>query len=217
MRTRRAQVVVLAKSPVAGRVKTRLTPPYTPHQAAELAAAALADTLAAATAAAVQHCRLVLDGAPGDWLPAGLEVRPQAGRSLDRRIAAAMTGAFADLPVPVLLVGMDTPHVTAADLDDAVDQLLCDGTDAVLGAAEDGGWWAMGLRRPRAEHVVGVPMSRGDTGAQQLARLREEGLRVTALPEQRDVDRAADAVAVARAAPGTAFAGAVRRLSVGAA
>lgn len=217
MSPREAQVVVLAKSPVPGRVKTRLTPPYSPEEAADLAQAALRDTLRAAAGAAVRRCLLVLAGEPGSWLPAGLEVRPQRGDALDERISHALADAYADLPVPVLLLGMDTPQVTAADLDRAVDHLLVPGTGAVLGQAEDGGYWAIGLRRPRPEHVRGVPMSRPDTGARQLAQLQGAGLRVRLLSILRDVDEAADAEAVARCAPFSAFASTLAGLTAGAA
>src|SRR5215475_12006380 len=74
-----AQAVVIAKEPVPGRVKTRLTPPFTPAEAALLAEAALADTLAAVAAAPVSRHVLALDGVPGDWLPAGFDVIPQCG------------------------------------------------------------------------------------------------------------------------------------------
>lgn len=217
MRCRPAQVVVLAKSPVAGHVKTRLSPPYLPHQAAELALAALLDTLHAATHAEVERCVLVLDGKPGSWLPDGIEVRPQSGGPLDERISHAFADTYARLPLPVLLVGMDTPQVTAADLDRAVQHLLRPGTDAVLGPAEDGGYWAIGLREPRPEHVLGVPMSRADTGAAQLDRLHASGLQVQLLESRRDVDDASDALAVAQCAPGGRFAHAMRRLAEGAA
>ena len=69
-----AQIVVIGKAPVPGRVKTRLTPPFSPGQAAQLAEAALADTLAAAAQVSVTRRVLALDGQPGDWLPAGFEV-----------------------------------------------------------------------------------------------------------------------------------------------
>ena len=215
--TREAQVVVLAKSPVPGLVKTRLTPPYTAVAAAALARAALVDTLCAAASASVRRALLVLDGEPGDWLPAGLAVRPQRGGRLDQRIAHALVDAWNDLPVPVVLVGMDTPQVTAADLDHAADRLLEAGTDAVLGPAVDGGYWAIGLRRPRIEHVASVPMSQADTGARQLVRLESCGLRVRLLETRRDVDHATDAVLVAAEAPGGRFAAELARLSVGAA
>lgn len=199
---------MVAKQPVPGRVKTRLCPPCSPDQAAGLAAAALADTFAAVATAPAARRVAVLDGAPGDWLPAGLEVWPQATGGLDERIAAAFERAAATDPdSAVLLVGMDTPQLTARLLDVDADR------DAWFGPAPDGGFWALGLARPAAELVRGVPMSRGDTGALQLARLRAAGLDVGMLPPLRDVDTVTDAAEVARTAPGTAFATAWREVS----
>lgn len=213
--TRPAQVVVLAKRPVAGLVKTRLTPPYTDVQAACLAQAALVDTLRAAMGSSVRRVVLALDGPPGPWLPAGVTVRPQRGGSLDERIAHSLVDTWTELPLPVLLIGMDTPQVTGADLDSAVDILVQDGTDAVLGLAVDGGYWAIGLRHPGLEHVCTVPMSRADTGARQLERLLSYGLQVRLLGTLRDVDLASDADLVAAEAPSGGFAAELMRISAG--
>ncbi|GGV38816.1 glycosyl transferase [Actinomadura cremea] len=190
-------LLVIAKEPVPGRVKTRLTPAYTPAEAAELAAAALADTLAAVTAAPARRRTLVLDGAPGPWLPAGIAVLPQRGDGLDERLAHAF--ADADAGRPLVLIGMDTPQVTPGLLAEAARAL--EGRDAVFGPAADGGFWLLGLRRPDASLLRGVPMSRPGTGAAQLSRLRGAGLRVALLPELTDVDTPPDALAVAAAAP----------------
>jgi len=190
-------LVVLAKSPVAGRVKTRLCPPFTPVQAAALAEAALRDTLAAVAATPAVARTVVLDGPPGDWLPASFGVLPQRGRGLDERLAAAYDDAWALHPAPLLLIGMDTPQVTSALLTAGASQLLSDGTDAVLGLATDGGWWALGLRRADASLLVGVPTSTAATGACQHRRLLRADLRVHLLPVLTDVDTAEDAVAVA--------------------
>jgi len=194
----------MAKEPVPGRVKTRLVPPCTPRQAAALAEAALADTLHAVLAAPARRRVLVLDGEPGPWLPPGFDVVPQCGGSLDERLAAA----FAAVPGPALLIGMDTPQLTPALL--AVDW---EAADAWFGPAADGGFWGLGLRRPDGALVRGVPMSTADTGAVQQARLRAAGLRVAELPRLRDVDTAADAVAVARQAPQSRFAARARELA----
>ncbi len=212
------QLLVLAKAPVPGRVKTRLCPPYTAAQASRLAAAALDDTLDAVLATDVARRVLVLAGAL-DGVPAGLDVQPQRGEGLAERIAAAFDDAWAALPVPLLLVGMDTPQLTAAELGAAAGALLEPAVDAVLGAAADGGWWALGLRRPDPGLLLGVPMSTAHTGRVQLARLVGAGLRVHELPELVDVDTAADARRVAAAAPGSRFAALVDRFdtSVGAA
>jgi glycosyltransferase A (GT-A) superfamily protein (DUF2064 family) len=197
-------LLVIAKEPRPGRVKTRLTPPFTPEQAAALAEAALADTLAAVAAAPAARRVLVLDGRPGPWLPPGFEVVPQCAGGLDERLAAA----FAQCEGPALLVGMDTPQVTPALL--TVD---FDGCDAYLGLAEDGGFWALGLAAPDPALVRGVPMSTDRTGAVQRDRLLRAGLRVRALPPLRDVDTATDAHAVSAAAPGSRFAAELDRLA----
>ena len=205
-RAERVHLLVLAKAPVAGRVKTRLCPPFTPHQAAQLAQAALQDTLAAVAATPAAARTVVLDGRPGDWLPPSFAVLPQRGRGLDERLAAAYDDAWAQTGAPLLLVGMDTPQVTPALLTAAVGRLLSAGTDAVLGLAADGGWWALGLRRPDASLLLEVPMSTDSTGAAQQARLVGAGLSVALLPVLTDVDDAEDARTVAAQCPASRFA-----------
>ena len=78
-------------------------------------------------------------------------------------------------------------------------------TDAVLGLADDGGFWLLGLRQPDPGLVLGVPMSVPSTGAEQLLRLRQAGMRVRRLRSCTDVDTAADAFAVAAAIPASRF------------
>jgi glycosyltransferase A (GT-A) superfamily protein (DUF2064 family) len=199
----RAQWLVMAKAPVPGLVKTRLCPPCTPGQAAAVAAAALADTLAA-----VGNGTIVLSGPY--VAPAGWRVVPQRGEGL----AARLHHAFLDTRragSASLLVGMDTPQLTPDLLRLAESTLAPAGVDAVLGPADDGGWWTLGLRDPLcADALVDVPMSTDRTGELTLAALRRRGLRVALLPRLRDVDTAADAYAVAReCAPHSAFVRAV--------
>jgi glycosyltransferase A (GT-A) superfamily protein (DUF2064 family) len=190
-------VLVMAKAPVPGRVKTRLCPPCTPIEAAALAEAALADTLEAVAASGATRRVLALDGAPGPWLPPGFHVVPQVAGGFDRRLAHAWAIAGG----PGVQVGMDTPQVTSADLDHALATL--DATEAALGYADDGGWWAIALRRPHARAFRGVPMSTAGTGRAQLARLHALGLDVTPLPTMVDLDTAADLPAVVAAGPAT--------------
>ncbi len=200
-------LAVIAKAPVPGRVKTRLCPPCTPAQAAALAAAALRDTLDAVRATPAARRIVVLDGAPGPWLGPGLEVVAQRGAGLDERLAAA----FEDIG-PGLVVGMDTPQVTPALLSAGLRAL--ERSPAVLGAAHDGGFWAIGLREPERAALVGVPMSSARTGAAQRARLLGLGLAVAALPALTDVDDAASARAVAAGATHTRFARALAALGL---
>ena len=210
-----AQAVVIAKEPVPGRVKTRLTPPFTPAEAALLAEAALADTLAAVAAAPVSRHVLALDGARGDWLPAGFDVIPQRGGGLDERLAAAFADTHATLPLPMVLVGMDTPQVTPGLLADAAGSLVSGEADAVFGPATDGGFWLLGLRKPDRSLLAGVPMSRPDTGRKQIDRLTSAGLRVAMAPELTDVDTFREAELIAGTVPGSRFAAAFGQAMAG--
>jgi len=203
-------LLVIAKAPEPGRVKTRLCPPLTPEQAAELAEAALRDTLAAVLASPARRRVLVLAGEPGDWLPAGFEVVPQFGDGLDDRLA----NAFGVDDGPSLLIGMDTPQVTPSLLAPTLTGDAWRDTDAWFGPAVDGGFWALGFARPRPELIRGVPMSRADTGRIQRERLVAAGLSVRDLPPLTDVDTVTDvADVVALAGPG-AFAREVNRIGV---
>jgi hypothetical protein len=207
-----SHILVMAKAPEPGRVKTRLCPPCSPEDAAQVAEAALATTLDAVAASGATRRIVALAGPPGPWLPRGFEVLSQRGRGFAERLA----NAWADAGTGGVQIGMDTPQVSAADLDDALETLAAPGTDAVLGPATDGGWWAIGLRDPETlarDLFAGVPMSAPTTGAAQLARLRHLGLRVTLIGRRRDVDNWADATAVAATIPRTPFAEVVRRVA----
>ncbi|MEC4017904.1 TIGR04282 family arsenosugar biosynthesis glycosyltransferase [Streptomyces sp. H27-D2] len=201
-------MLVIAKAPVPGRVKTRLTPVCTPEEAALLAEAALADTLAVVLAVPARRRILVLDGRPGRWLPDGIEVLPQCSGGLDERLAAA----FGAVDGPALLIGMDTPQITPALLAPALAADAWQRCDAWFGPATDGGFWALGLAEPAPRLLRGVPMSTAATGAAQRRRLTTAGLRVRDLPPLCDVDTADDAIQVAAAAPGGRFAAAVARM-----
>jgi len=205
------RLIVIAKEPVPGRAKTRLCPPCTSAEAASIAEAALADTLETVCGVAGVDPVVVLDGAPGPWLPTGVPVRPQRGEGLDVRLAAA----FTDVGAPALLIGMDTPQVSPALLAEACVRLSAGDVDAVLGPAVDGGWWAIGLRRADDDVFLGVPMSTDRTLHAQRARLHTRSLRVAELPTLRDVDLAEDAAAVAREVPGSRFAAAVEESAIG--
>ncbi|MDP5183959.1 DUF2064 domain-containing protein [Blastococcus sp. BMG 814] len=203
-----AQLLVITKAPVPGRSKTRLTPPCTPEQAAAIAAAAVGDTLDAVRATTVARRVVALDGAPGDLDLAGCTVVPQVEGDLGRRLAAAFDAAMtgADAARPTLLIGMDTPQVTADLLAGCLDRLVAaDPGSAVLGVAPDGGWWALGLRSPAPAAVLAeVPMSREDTAERTRAALEHVGLEVLDLPVLTDIDHFPDAIAVARQChPGT--------------
>jgi glycosyltransferase A (GT-A) superfamily protein (DUF2064 family) len=192
---------VIAKSPVAGRVKTRCCPPCTPEQAADLAVASLADTLDAVRMSGATRRVVALDGRPGPWLPAGFDVVAQCGGGLGERIDHAL-GAIGS---PAVLIGMDTPQVTAACLDRAL-QLVSDReTEAVVGPARDGGFWALGLAAPSPGLCATVPMSTTSTVARLRGELRRRVLTWRELDELMDFDDVESAAAVAATLPGSRF------------
>lgn len=206
-------ILIVAKAPVPGLAKTRLSPPFSQYEAASLAAAALLDTLDAVRATPGVHRVVALTGdlnraiAAND-LHRALEnfmiIKQRGDTFADRLIHAHIDATEGS----IFQVGMDTPQLTPAMITHATTQLLADpGPDAVLGPAADGGWWGLGLRRARdVAALAGVPMSTPTTGADTEAALRKDGLRVVRLPELSDVDMVADVAAVAAAAPETRFA-----------
>jgi rSAM/selenodomain-associated transferase 1 len=201
------QVLVIAKEPVPGRVKTRLCPPCTPEQAAEVAAAALADTMNTVRSIEVSRRVLVFDGRPPEDVQ-GFEVIGQRGDGLAERLA----NAFEDAGAPALLIGMDCPQMSPGTLAAAIAALERPRIDAVLGATADGGYWAIGLKSADRAVFANVPMSTPYTFAAQLERLQALGLRVGLLPVLQDVDSYADARAVASQSPKSKFGEAVARL-----
>lgn len=207
-------VVVIAKECRPGRVKTRLSPPFTPEEAARLAAASLDDTLATVAALPVTRRVLYFEGTEQPATARGFDLLAQSAGGLDARLA----DVFDALAEPTLLVGMDTPqfateHVAAALM--ALESPHPAAPDAWIGPAADGGFWALAMREPRGDVIRGVGMSRADTGAVQRGRLERAGLSVGTLPVLADVDTVAEASLVAAVAPGTRFAREFRRLTAG--
>jgi rSAM/selenodomain-associated transferase 1 len=206
------RALVVAKAPVPGRVKTRLGAEIGMSAAAEVAAAALLDTLAACRAAfGAPDCLLAVSGdlrqaVRGPEIERALEgwhVYVQRGDGLGARLA----NAHADLPDgrQVLQVGMDTPQLAAEHLHTGAHALA--EADAVLGPADDGGWWLLGLRDPAgAAALEGVPMSTSTTYAATRRALQERGLEVATGAVLRDVDTVADADVVSRGHRDTEFA-----------
>jgi glycosyltransferase A (GT-A) superfamily protein (DUF2064 family) len=196
-------LLVVARAPVPGLAKTRLAAAVGDRVAAQIAAAALLDTLDAVAATPVSP-RVValcgeLDGAAGaaeirDRLTS-FAVIPQRGNDFVDRLANAHADAAAIGGRPVLQIGMDTPQVSAALLADCGRRLV--EASAVLGMALDGGWWALGVHASEhAECLRGVPMSQPNTGALTLNALLNNAISVSLLEELTDVDVVDDIAAV---------------------
>ena len=169
------RVLVLRRRPSAGKVKTRLCPPYTPAQAATLAAAALRDTLRA-----VARRR----PASGRWCSTGGQRwSRQLASTLSRKVRVGSMSESLPRSVPAQrrnccrssLDGHTTTHRRKVRRGDR-SLFLDDSVDAVIGPAEDGGYWAVGLRHANADAFLGVPMSRPWTYERSTCTLRSSRL-----------------------------------------
>jgi len=218
----RPGVLVVAKAPVEGEAKTRLAVDVGDRGAADLASAALLDTLAACEEAFPRGRRtLALTGdlrrargaselarRLGDW-----DVFRQRGHDFGQRLRSAHEDAAGRLQAPVVQIGMDTPQVTGAQLAALAGTIGSGTCDAVLGPAADGGWWALAVVDPRiASGLADVPMSTPHTGAATYAMLRRSSIRVVRTHALTDIDTIAEARLVAHQFPDTRFAGAWQRL-----
>jgi glycosyltransferase A (GT-A) superfamily protein (DUF2064 family) len=209
-------LLVVAKAPEPGRAKTRLAATVGDRAAADIAAAALLDTLDAVAAAPAASRVVALTG-DLDAAAAAAQIRQrlesftvieQRGDDFADRLANAHTDAATGFPV--LQIGMDTPQVTADLLAGCARSLL--GAPAVLGPAVDGGWWVLGVQDPAmAECLRAVPMSQPDTGELTWKALHDNGIDVIAVDRLADFDVADDVAAVREACgPASRFARATR-------
>ena len=212
-----ARLLVVAKAPVAGQAKTRLGAEIGMGSAADVAAAALVDTLRACLAAVgPERCHLALAGDLGDAVRAdelarlvsGWTVFPQRGVGFAERLVNAHLDV-ANGDGVVVQVGMDTPQLTPDLLLDVAS--AADDHHAVLGPADDGGWWVLALHDGAAAGALAdVAMSTPSTYADTRRALERAGLDVGTTTSLRDVDTVADADLVAELAPGSEFARAWR-------
>ena len=182
----------MAKHPVPGRVKTRLAAALGADTACALYRAFVLDLAErlAALPYAVTWVYTPPDAPFAEVLP-GARCRPQRGRDLGERLAAAIGGELAAGPGPVLAIGADAPHVPAAALAEAA-AALTRGADVVLGPAADGGYYLIGLRNPAPGLFTGIAWSTAGVLQATLARAAAAGLAVHLLPPSFDVDQVAD-------------------------
>lgn len=189
-------LIVFTKAPVPGRVNTRLIPALGEEAAAELYLELLRRTLTTATTADIDnvqlHCTPGIDH-PGLVELAkefGVALHVQRGRDLGERMDNALNEALLDHNAAVL-VGCDIPELSREDITTACKR-LCSGQDAVLGPAEDGGFYLIGLSRPCPGLFDDMEWGRGEVLAEVRRRIHRLGLSCRELPEHWDVDRPRD-------------------------
>ena len=212
------KVLLTAKAPVPGQAKTRLAAAVGAYAAADLAALALLDTIAAVNEIGPGHLALagdLVEGLRSDEIHdhlSGWTITRQRGDGFAERLAHAHARAGHG---PVVQIGMDTPQVTSTQLRNVAATLTS--YDVVVAPATDGGWWALARTNPEAAQCLAqVSMSQDDTYAQTVKALQQQGISVGTAEALVDVDTAADATIVAAEAPYTRFAQAWHALQVGA-
>ena len=190
-------LIIFAKKPVPGSVKTRLSPPLTGEEAAELYSCMLRDTLA--TAAGLDGVTPVLyfqdEQGVAEYFSAlapEMESLPQVGADLGERMKGAFNGRFEHGFREVVIIGSDSPDLPAEYISGAFKLLASEGVDLVLGPAEDGGYYLMGLKMVRDELFCGIPWSSGEVLAATVERAKDSHLGVSFLPMWHDIDTAAD-------------------------
>ncbi|MCG6966458.1 MAG: TIGR04282 family arsenosugar biosynthesis glycosyltransferase [Chromatiaceae bacterium] len=191
------RLLVFARNPVAGRVKTRLIPAVGAEAATALYWRILERTLATASGVSAQSRELWLDSGDPDPRLArlahahGLSLHAQAGAGLGQRMHAAFAQAMRDAGCAVL-IGTDCPEFRVQYIDAAFAALSTH--DAVIGPAADGGYVLLGLRRPQAPLFAGVPWGSAQVLAATRQRLQRQQLTWQELPVLHDLDEPADLV-----------------------
>ena len=193
-------LAVMTKAPRPGRVKTRLVPPLTPNEAAMLNACFLRDITAAISSASVSgrllekasgvavYTPVGWEGAYADILPPDFDLLPQRGGSFGERLWFAAEDLFKCGFGGVCLIDSDSPTVPAATFAHAVEVLRSSREHIVLGPADDGGYYLIGLKKPHREMFERIDWSTERVLEQTKARAKEIGLAIKLLPTCYDVD-----------------------------
>jgi hypothetical protein len=186
----RRALLVIAKRPAAGQTKTRLCPPLSGVEAANLYECMLRDTLE--TARTVPGVELLIAYAPTTeaayfrQLAPGFELVPQIGNDLGERLDNVLTHCLTNGYQQAVIMDSDSPTLPAANLMCAFQAL--DDADVVLGPCDDGGYYLIGLTQPRPRLLREVAMSTAHVLEDTLALARQDALRVGLLPAWYDVD-----------------------------
>lgn len=190
-------LIIFAKRPAPGRVKTRLSPPLSPEEAAELYRCMLLDVLAkVATLSGVDKHIFYEPEEPAAaffaQIAPGMSRAPQQGEDLGERMANAFGELLAMGYGQVAIIGTDLPDLPMEYVNEAFRRLAAGEIDALFGPSEDGGYYLVAMRELHGELFRDVPWSSGEVLAKSLERAEQAGVRVSLLPVWHDVDTADD-------------------------
>ena len=202
-------LLVFARKPRPGAVKTRLTPPLSPEEAAELYRCMIQDTLASQGNVAGVETVICFEEGPGaqDYFAAlatGLPLRAQEGEGLTERLTAAFAAAFRDGAASVAAIGSDAPDLPPELIAEAFQRLESAQADVVFGPTGDGGYYLVALGKFHPALFADIPWSTDQVLVNSLARAAEAGLRTALLPPWHDIDTVEDLRSFAARPAGTA-------------
>lgn len=185
-------LVIFAKNPVPGQVKTRLCPPLSPEECAALYRCMLIDTVSRVRSLKADTI-IFYDGEAGFFqqqFPA-LQLIRQEGSSLGERLSHAFATVHALGYGPTVVIGTDAPDLPVSFIAQAFEQLRQD-RDLVFGPAEDGGYYLVGLKAPCRCVFEDIPWSTSEVLEKSLDRAEEAALSLGLLPGWYDVDNIDD-------------------------
>ena len=193
----RPVIILFAKAPISGRVKTRLVPPLTPEQAVQLHIAMVWDTIELLQQLRGVDLELHTDIATDVWASAGVAQRLQSDGDLGLKMLMALDAALAGGHERAMIAGSDAPALPL----DHLEELLGVEEDVALGPTEDGGYYAIGCRRVHAGMFDGVAWSTQQTLEQTIQAARMSGLSVRLGRRWFDIDTPQDLTRL-RSTPG---------------
>ncbi len=193
-----AVIVVMVKAPIAGFVKTRLTPPLSQSDAATLAQCFLNDIVDSVKRVIPKIIIAFTPPEGRDVLERSLSKQllwfAQKGNDLGERLNSAVTHADELGFNPIIVLGADSPTIPASFIETALNALVRGETDVVLGPATDGGYYLIGLNRSQPELFQNIEWSSPSTFQQTARKANQLNLRLLTLPEWYDVDTPADLI-----------------------
>jgi rSAM/selenodomain-associated transferase 1 len=189
-------LVVMAKPPRIGEVKTRLCPPLTPGQASDLHECLLQDTVAKMERCLSAQLWIAFTPEGEEYFRRTFGERKKLLSQRGRDLGERMHHIFVDLSLlgyrDIVVLGSDIPTMPLSHVEQAFHMLSTDGEEVVLGPANDGGYYLIGLKTPVEEIFRRIPWSNAAVLQSTVQRIKGLGLRLALLPLAYDIDLEGD-------------------------
>jgi rSAM/selenodomain-associated transferase 1 len=192
-------LVVVAKAPVPGEVKTRLYPELTTDEATHLYRCFLQDRIT--EIGHLTEIDLAISYTPEDskayfkrFISNGFQLFPQRGKNLGERLSNIFEDKLADEYDAVTIIDSDTPDLPRSIVQQSFQLLMSNRVDAVFGPCDDGGYYLVAMRRPHPDLFQDIPWSTEAVLAKTLEKAKKFGLKAELLPRWNDLDTFEDLI-----------------------